>query len=64
MTEQLGYFPIFSLATVLIGWITGIIWGVLFMELGLRKSGWSFIFAVPLTALFFYLIFRDEKAAK
>jgi len=57
-----GYYPIFSVATVLISCFMGMSAGMLLIELSLRKTALGTIFFIPLFILFTYLLIRDEKA--
>ncbi len=57
-----GYYPIFSLVTVIIAWLMGIGMGMTFIELSIKKTVYGLIFFLPMFALFSFLLIRDERA--
>ncbi len=57
------YSRIFSIATVLLGWYTGMIVGFAIM-MGIDDFYWTWIPAIALMIFFFYMMSRDEKEAR
>ena len=64
MKFEEGYYPIFGITTVIMGWVMGMSMGITFMEMSMKNTAWSTFFTFPMMALWAFLLIRDETVYK